>query len=66
VREAARVLQNEEREHDEHDPRVDEQGREPADDWFVDPDPPRYTDGPSFVRQTPPCTTVQPLRVRIS
>ena len=44
VREAARVLQNEEREHVELIRVWMSKVEKPADDWFVDPDPPRYTD----------------------
>ena len=44
VREAARVLQGEEREHVELIRAWMSKVEKPADDWFVDPDPPRYTD----------------------
>ncbi len=44
VREAARVLQGEEREHVELIRAWMNKVEKPADDWFVDPDPPRYTD----------------------
>jgi len=44
VREAARVLQNEEREHVELIRAWMSKVEKPAADWFVDPDPPRYTD----------------------
>ena len=44
VREAARVLQGEEREHVELIRAWMNKVEKPADDWFVDPDPPRYTE----------------------
>lgn len=44
VREAARVLQGEEREHVELIRAWMSKVEKPADDWYVDPDPPRYTD----------------------
>ena len=44
VREAARVLQGEEREHVELIRAWMSKVEKPAGDWFVDPDPPRYTD----------------------
>jgi rubrerythrin len=44
VREAARVLQDEEREHVELIRIWIAKVEKPADDWFDDPDPPRYTD----------------------
>lgn len=44
VRDAARVLQGEEREHVELVRVWLDKVEKPADDWFHDPDPPRYTD----------------------
>jgi rubrerythrin len=44
VREAARVLQGEEREHVELIRIWMCKVEKPADDWYDDPDPPRYTD----------------------
>ena len=41
---AARVLQGEEREHVELIRAWMSKVEKPADDWYVDPDPPRYTD----------------------
>jgi rubrerythrin len=44
VRDAARELQDEEREHVALIRAWMDKVEKPADDWFVDPDPPRYTD----------------------